>query len=869
MNFVSSITLAFNDAFSSGFNKMQSSLAEMRGALDDVNKNQSMKSLAEAMEMMTSMADPMRKALSGAMNESSHIAGSMVSSFRNIQISLGATNKEMAVTRRELFAIGGRAAAGPEAVAGAFADVASGVADASKRMAIMNAAVLLAEANQADLAMSTNSMVRVMNAWNLSADNAALAADVLTQTSIMGIGSFDEFAGSIGQISTLAASAGIGLDELGASFAYVTNKCMSAEQAQKQMKGIISTLVSPSETLSKLYEFMGIESGQAMIEQYGLAESLSILKDVIGDEQAFSSIIGSAEAATVALALTEDAYAGFATSFRDGMLGVTKAAQGVELESIEMKMDRLNAASSSLQAQIGQDINGIKGFFIDMKFGFLSNVVSPIMTSPVGSAVSKVAAFSGMAAKGILDIGSGALNAAAQMTTLATNISDAGGISKIFETSVGMLGGSFKILTSPLRGVGDGLAAFSSSVKSVGFLNTFKAGLAGIGKGFAGLGKGIVGALPKMGVWIASMWAAAAAHVAAFWPVYAVIAGVAALATGVYLLIKNWDKVSEFFVGLWEEIKSAFAAAWDWIKSVWNAIPGFFSNLWDKVTGLFTAAWDWIKNMFLNYTPHGLIIKHWDTISAWFISLWEKVKTGFFAAWDWIKNLLFGASDWVLAAVAVFLPIIGIPALIIKHWDSIKTFFVNLWNDPKATILGFIDWIGGKVADLVAPFKVVGDVVGGVFSKVGGFFKGVIGGGKESGAALNDAFASGIQSNAAAPGAAFGSSLQTVSRQMPHSDAPEGPLSGLTASGRALTDTFASGMDESVLREKASVVFSAAMPTGETVELSAGGDGSPKSAGSQTIHIQNLYMQADECQSIFDFVRMIMHSVNQPMEVPA
>jgi hypothetical protein len=215
------------------------------------------------------------------------------------------------------------------------------------------------------------------------------------------------------------------------------------------------------------------------------------------------------------------------------------------------------------------------------------------------------------------------------------------------------------------------------------------------------------------------------------------------------------------------------------------------------------------------------------------------------------------------------MPIIGIPALIIKHWDAIKTFFVNLWNDPKATITGFIDWIGGKVEALIAPFRAVGDFVGGVFSKIGGFFKGLAGEGAESGAQLNDALAGGIQSNVSAPAEAFGTSLQGVARQMPHSDAPEGPLSQITTSGRALTDTFASGMDGTTLHDKAAQVFSAAMPQGEAapgfpsrdVPVSQG-------SGSQTVHIQNLYLQADDCQTLLDFVRMIMQSVHRPEEVP-
>jgi hypothetical protein len=104
---------------------------------------------------------------------------------------------------------------------------------------------------------------------------------------------------------------------------------------------------------------------------------------------------------------------------------------------------------------------------------------------------------------------------------------------------------------------------------------------------------------------------------------------------------------------------------------------------------------------------------------------------------------------------------------------------------------------------------------------------------------------------------------------MPHSDAPEGPLSAITSSGRALTDTFASGMDESALREKAALVFSAAMPQGDRgLEFPSREPAAPRGSGSQTVHIQNLYLQADDCQSLLDFVRMIMQSVHRPGEVP-
>ncbi|WP_263144010.1 phage tail tape measure protein [Pseudomonas sp. RIT-PI-AD] len=49
------------------------------------------------------------------------------------------------------------------------------------------------------------------------------------------------------------------------------------------------------------------------------------------------------------------------------------------------------------------------------------------------------------------------------------------------------------------------------------------------------------------------------ATTAATWPVLAIIAAVAALAAGAYLLYRNWDSVSAFFQGLWLEIKAGFS----------------------------------------------------------------------------------------------------------------------------------------------------------------------------------------------------------------------------------------------------------------------------------------------------------------------
>jgi TP901 family phage tail tape measure protein len=765
VNFVSSITLAFKDAFSSGFNDAKNSLAGMRGALDEINKNQSMNRLAADMAMMTSLTDPARWALSNMMDEPSRLAGTFESSMKNIQAITGLASDEIDSLGAELLSIGGKAAAGPQAVADAYNDVAGGITKVNAQMPVLNNALALAEAGQADLGVAANGLVKIMNSYNFTAgeaaevnERAAWASDVMTQAVGMGVGSMNEFVSAMAPISGMAASVGVGFDEIGSTMAYMTATTDTAASAGTKLQAFMAALQRPSDALAAALGKVGIVSGSAMLAEYGLAESAKIVSDAFnGDQDAIAQAMGRMEAMKAVISLTGDTYSDFAAEFGSTMDGITERSQAIQVESYESKLARLEAASASLQMRIGQDINGIKGFFVDMKSSFLSDMVAPLMSSPVGGAVSKIAAFAGLGAKSILDMGSGALTTATQLTVLTANISNAGGIAKLFSSSLGLIKSGAGLLVTPLKALGGGVL---------------------------GMGKSIIGALPGIGGWIASMWSSAAATFAAAAPILGIIAGVAALAAGVYLLVKNWSAVSGFFVGLWDKIKGAFSAAW-----------------------------------------------------------------------DWIKNLIFGTSDWILGAVAIFMPIIGIPALIIKHWDAVKTFFINLWNDPKAAILGFIDWIGGKVEAFTAPFRAIGDVVSGVFSKIGGFFKSIVGGGEESGSQLNNAFAGGIQSSASAPVDAFGTSLQGVARQMPHSDAPEGPLSKITASGHALTDTFASGMDENVLREKAAMVFSAAMPQGDAaLEFPFRESSAPQETGSQV--------------SLFDFVRMIMQSVHRPEEVP-
>jgi hypothetical protein len=124
-------------------------------------------------------------------------------------------------------------------------------------------------------------------------------------------------------------------------------------------------------------------------------------------------------------------------------------------------------------------------------------------------------------------------------------------------------------------------------------------------------------------------------------------------------------------------IASLIAAAAIAIYMNWDKIKKFFADLWENVKGVFQRFWNWAKNLFLNYTPYGLIIKHWEPITKFFGALWEKVK-GVFKNWfSWLKLIFWDYSP---------------PGLIYNHWDKIVGYFSNLWEKVKAKFMGFFSW---------------------------------------------------------------------------------------------------------------------------------------------------------------------------------
>jgi hypothetical protein len=140
--------------------------------------------------------------------------------------------------------------------------------------------------------------------------------------------------------------------------------------------------------------------------------------------------------------------------------------------------------------------------------------------------------------------------------------------------------------------------------------------------------------LPAVWANVSAAWAWTAALLAN--PITWIVAGAVALGAAAYLVIKHWDKVKAWFVGLWNWFKGLLNKTPDWVLAL--VLPGTLAiKHWDKVKAWFAGLWTWLKGIFAKGRPFlelamlgpvGIIIKHWD-----------KIKPAFTALWAWLKGM--------------------------------------------------------------------------------------------------------------------------------------------------------------------------------------------------------------------------------------
>lgn len=122
----------------------------------------------------------------------------------------------------------------------------------------LNAALGLAASGQLEVARAAEITATTMKQFGLDGTQAARVADVLSAGAGKALGSVEDLAQGLKFVGPVAASMGISLEDTTAALALFADQGIIGEQAGTSLRGVLSSLTSPSSLAAKEIERLGI-----------------------------------------------------------------------------------------------------------------------------------------------------------------------------------------------------------------------------------------------------------------------------------------------------------------------------------------------------------------------------------------------------------------------------------------------------------------------------------------------------------------------------------------------------------------------------------------------------------------------------------
>ena len=247
-------------------------------------------------------------------------------------------------------------------------DIESSGFHGAEAMSVLHASLTAASAGLTDTRTAARAIVSVMNAFGESAGDAGYVADVLFQTVNVGVVTFEELAGHMGQFIGLTAQAGISIEEVGAAYATMTRAGLGAAEASTSLARVVSAFVKPSDDLSSLVQRLGYDSAYAFLQQNKLSGSIEILRKVTGNSvPQLARLFREVRGLRGVLSLTSqegELYNEVLATFADKsqIAGAATKAMNEQEKSLAHQMSLLRNAFTEAGISIGEEmLPAVKG----------------------------------------------------------------------------------------------------------------------------------------------------------------------------------------------------------------------------------------------------------------------------------------------------------------------------------------------------------------------------------------------------------------------------------------------------------------------------------------------------------------------------
>jgi len=154
--------------------------------------------------------------------------------------------------------------------AGVYQILSGGILNAADSTEVLKSASRAASAGLTSTEQAAETLVRVLNAYNLEVDQASRVSDLLFQTVKRGIVRFEELGTSLGTVLPVAAAFNVRMEELFGAIQTMTKGGLSARKSTTALRQAIQLIVQPSNKAQEAAKELGVEMGGAALEGKGL-----------------------------------------------------------------------------------------------------------------------------------------------------------------------------------------------------------------------------------------------------------------------------------------------------------------------------------------------------------------------------------------------------------------------------------------------------------------------------------------------------------------------------------------------------------------------------------------------------------------------
>jgi hypothetical protein len=270
------------------------------------------------------------------------------------------------------------------------------------------------------------------------------------------------------------------------------------------------------------------------------------------------------------------------------------------------------------------------------------------------------------------------------------------------------------------------------------------------------------------GIATAAQWALNAAMSAN--PIMLIVLAVAALVAGLIWFFTQTELGQE----IWANFTSFLSDAWNNLllgaQIIFTELGNFFSDTWTNITSFFQTAIAFLVDLFLNWTPLGIVISNFGAIVTFLQEMWANIVSFFGTAIGFLVDLFL---NWTPLGI------------IISNFGGIVDFFVGLWTNITGAVSTGISNVIGFFTGLP----------GQILSALSGLGTLLV----DSGKSLIQGFIDGIGDMVTNVTGAVDDILGKVRDFFPFSPAKRGPFSGkgwTRNSGQSIVDGLAQGMED-------------------------------------------------------------------------